>query len=413
VNDINRWYHIVAIKKGTGTVSNDIYEIYINGVKQTLTTSAGTDVMNVGADQAIIVGSAREAGLNTEQFTGKISNLKYYPGTVLTADEAKRLYDMGRLGNVIAQPVHIAAPLQVEKTLRVPIDGTTPGTTGMVRFNTYLGKLQVHNGTNWVSVGSMSATGGTVDNADGYTIHTFTSSGTFTVYYGGDVEYLIVAGGGGGGGNVGGGGGAGGLLTGTYSGLAAGVYTITLGPGGTGGAQGVQGTNGTNSSAIGYTATGGGGGGRGDAGGGNGGSGGGGAGKSGSGRPQGGTGVSGQGNNGGSGTDGAGTYSAGGGGGAGAVGGDGVQNGAPGNGGVGLESSISGTSTYYAGGGGGGSSTSSSISSGGSSIGGIGGRQNPVANATSGTDETGSGGGGGGGSGGSGGDGIVIIRYLS
>jgi hypothetical protein len=96
VNDINRWYHIVAIKKGTGTVSNDIYEIYINGVKQTLTTSAGTVVQNVGADQAIIVGSAREAGLNTEQFIGKISNLKYYPGTTLTATEVKRLYDMGR-----------------------------------------------------------------------------------------------------------------------------------------------------------------------------------------------------------------------------------------------------------------------------------------------------------------------------
>jgi hypothetical protein len=96
VSQTGKWYHVVAIKKGTGAVSNDIYEIYIDGVKQTLTTSAGTGVMNVGTDQAIIVGSAREAGTNTEQFTGKISNVKYYPGTVLTADEVKRLYDMGR-----------------------------------------------------------------------------------------------------------------------------------------------------------------------------------------------------------------------------------------------------------------------------------------------------------------------------
>jgi hypothetical protein len=132
VNQVNKWYHIVCIKKGTGAVSNDIYEIYINGVKQTLTTSAGTDVMNVGADQAIIVGSAAESSTNTEQFTGKISNLKYYPGTVLTADEVKRLYDMGRLGNVIAQPVHIAAPLyapgtivQVEQAVKTDTSSTT------------------------------------------------------------------------------------------------------------------------------------------------------------------------------------------------------------------------------------------------------------------------------------------------
>jgi hypothetical protein len=433
VNDINRWYHIVAIKKGTGTVSNDIYEIYINGVKQTLTTSAGTDVMNVGADQAIIVGSAREAGLNTEQFTGKISNLKYYPGTVLTADEAKRLYDMGRLGNVIAQPVHIAAPLQVEKTLRVPIDGTTPGTTGMVRFNTYLGKLQVHNGNNWVSVGSMSAAGGTVDNADGYTIHTFTSSGTFTVYSGGDVEYLVVAGGGGGGGGHGGAGGAGGLLTGTYYGLAAGVYTITLGPGGTGGAADIQGTNGTNSSAIGYTAYGGGGGGRGYAPGASadgsvGGSGGGGGPYSSGGAAT--TTTPSQGNAGGNGIGDSQNIAGhgGGGGGAGGTGGNALTNGAAsagisGKGGLHISSSISGTSVQYAGGGSGGRwggnqtlDTTGGVGSttGGGGIGGATGAQGMAAG--NGVDGTGGGGGGGsdgGGSGGSGGDGIVIIRYLS
>jgi len=36
-------------------------------------------------------------------------------------------------------------------------------------------------------------------NPGGYTIHTFTSSGTLTVTTGGDVEYLVVGGGGGGG----------------------------------------------------------------------------------------------------------------------------------------------------------------------------------------------------------------------
>jgi hypothetical protein len=46
-------------------------------------------------------------------------------------------------------------------------------------------------------IGSFSATGGTITTAAGKTIHTFTSSGTFTVTSGSsDVEYLVVAGGG-------------------------------------------------------------------------------------------------------------------------------------------------------------------------------------------------------------------------
>jgi hypothetical protein len=120
----NEWYHVVAIKKGTGAVSNNIYEIYLNGTKLALTNGAGTDVMNLSSDQAIIIGGASKVAVNTEQFVGKISNVKYYPGIVLTADEVKRLYDMGRLGNVIAQPVHIAAPLYAPGTI-VQVESST------------------------------------------------------------------------------------------------------------------------------------------------------------------------------------------------------------------------------------------------------------------------------------------------
>ena len=57
-----------------------------------------------------------------------------------------------------------------------------------------------------------SATGGTKTTSGNYTIHTFTSSGSFVVNAGsGEVEYVVVAGGGGGGGNLSGGGGAGGF----------------------------------------------------------------------------------------------------------------------------------------------------------------------------------------------------------
>ena len=97
----DNWYHVVAIKKGTGAVSNNIYGIYLNGTKLSLTNEGGTDVMNVGSSQAIIIGSARSSALNTEQFVGKISNVKYYPGVVLTAEEVAMEYALGRTGKSI------------------------------------------------------------------------------------------------------------------------------------------------------------------------------------------------------------------------------------------------------------------------------------------------------------------------
>tara|TARA_B100000674_G_scaffold33409_1_gene23386 strand:- start:486 stop:1070 length:585 start_codon:yes stop_codon:yes gene_type:complete len=57
---------------------------------------------------------------------GSISNFKLYD-VALTADEVKRLYDMGRLGNVIAKPLYITAPLHapgtVVQVVTKPIEG--------------------------------------------------------------------------------------------------------------------------------------------------------------------------------------------------------------------------------------------------------------------------------------------------
>jgi len=106
----------------------------------------------------------------------------------------------------------------------------------------------------------------------------------------------------------------------------------------------------------------------------------------------------------------------GGGGGAGGVGGNGSGTTygdiIAGNGGPGLQYSISGTATYYAGGGGGGCTRSNaSLATGGTGGGGTAGY---AAAAQSGTANTGGGGGGNGNGtnlGGSGGSGIVILRY--
>jgi hypothetical protein len=212
-----------------------------------------------------------------------------------------------------------------------------------------------------------------------------------------NIDILIVAGGGGGGNS---GGGAGGLIYRSNINITAGRYNITVGRGGR------TKENGENSSfGILYTAIGGGAGvdditkiSK------NGGSGGGGTnyyniygvlvGASG------GLGVNGQGNNGGDGTPS--PNDGGGGGGAGGAGYPSV-NFKGGNGGVGLEYSISGSPIYYAGGGG--------ANEGSGGLGGGGGNNN---NGTiNGIENTGGGGGGANddNNGGNGGSGIVIIKY--
>ncbi|KKW09488.1 MAG: hypothetical protein UY44_C0001G0053 [Candidatus Kaiserbacteria bacterium GW2011_GWA2_49_19] len=266
-------------------------------------------------------------------------------------------------------------------------------------------------------VGTSFATGGTITTSGGYTIHTFTSSGTFTVTGPVNVEYLAVAGGGGGGnaqnnsGTPGGGGGAGGLIY-NSSYLATGSNAVTVGDGGAGASTAsLNGTSGNNSVFAGSTAIGGGGGGGSSSGVGN--TGGSGGGSSGTGTGAAGT-VN-QGNDGGTSTS-----RASGGGGAGAIGNGGDAN-TTGSGGVGLSYSISGTATYYAAGGGAGGSTSgfSNPGSGGNGGGGTGASSADANGGVAGTANTGGGGGGGAAragsasAGGNGGSGVVIIRYLT
>ena len=238
------------------------------------------------------------------------------------------------------------------------------------------------------------------------------------------IEYLVVAGGGGGGGiTVGGGGGAGGMLTGAQNLSASSLITLSLsiGQGGTGVlTNGTDATNGSNSTlsfsgSSSYTAIGGGAGGNYNGGvqpaasrgtGNSGGSGGGG----GDTNKSGGAPTSGQGFGGG--TSGP-TWNGAGGGGAGAAGGNGVS-GLGGAGGNGLQSSITGTSTYYAGGGGG--CSDSQGGSAGLGGGGLGGGNSPARNSSAGAANTGGGGGGtrdnpSGGPGSNGGSGVVIIAY--
>lgn len=81
------------------------------------------------------------------------------------------------------------------------------------------------------------ATGGTITQDSGRTIHTFTADGTFTLLVSvGTIEVMAIGGGGGGGGVSGGGGGAGNMVV-VESALAVGSYTVTVGQGGIGGSD--------------------------------------------------------------------------------------------------------------------------------------------------------------------------------
>ena len=287
--------------------------------------------------------------------------------------------------------------------------------------------------------GYVTATGGTITTSGDFKIHTFNSTGTFTVTNAGNaagsttVDYLIIAGGGGGakqsstpqGGA--GGGGAGGMrfsfpnpATGGTS-VSAQAYPVTVGAGGAGG-TGIA-PNGSPSVWNSITSTAGGGGAGGQVGPDNSGSSGG---ADGGGAYQSGAGGAGntppvsppQGNNGGSGSP-----SGFGGGGGGGHGGVGASNSctAPGSaGGAGTALTITGSPVTYAGGGGGGAygGGCGGTATGGGGAGGKG-CGSPCASraGTDGTANTGGGGGGtgpgygGGSAGGTGGSGVVVIRY--
>jgi hypothetical protein len=303
--------------------------------------------------------------------------------------------------------------------LRLPV-GTTaqrPASpvAGDVRFNTTEGVMEIYSGTAWSLVGKFQAEGGSVSNAGGFKIHTFTSPGTFSVTSGSTSgEILVVAGGGSGGSGTAGGGGAGGAIYNASYPLASGDKGVTIGAGGPFRPGGVrQGIPGNPSVFGSVTATAGGRGG-------NtgpgimqpaqpGGSGGGAAGYPGSpqGYQPGSAGIPGQGNPGGN------TRNQGGGGGGGATG-SGSTGGGPGPsgpGGAGIALSISGSAQTYAGGGAGCFPGTGSGGAGG------GGNGNPSGGPQNNATYYGGGGGGswdyGNSGGGAGYQGIVIIRYAN
>jgi hypothetical protein len=147
-----------------------------------------------------------------------------------------------------------------------------------IRRNSISGPVLRQGGNVFIDIPTyLEATGGLVEDENGYRIHVFTTSGEFNVTYipenSSNLEIILVGGGGGGGsavspGDFAGGGGAGGFLTANVINVSPGPYSIIIGAGGyrgnvynvnPGGRRG-PGGNGSNTTAFGYTAWGGGGG---------------------------------------------------------------------------------------------------------------------------------------------------------
>ena len=301
---------------------------------------------------------------------------------------------------------------------------------GNKRVNTTTNAEEVYVNGTWQKadlIGEISASGGTATTRDGYTYHTFTSTGNLVVSSGTVIaDVLIVAGGGGGsngdnGNDAGAGGGGGGVYLAERIALSAGTYTATVGAGGAGvsGTFRVAGNPGSNSSFTGLTtAIGGGRGGQCNTNGGDGGSGGG-AGGGGGGPFSGGSRTTNQGFVGG-GNHGTPAYTGAGGGGAGGSGGWAGGGRVGGDGGPGA---WAWGSSYGGGGGGGGGiggtgfyATQQGGAGGGAGAGDGGAPEltNVAGEGRNALANTGSGGGGGGSKssvGGAGGSGIVIVRY--
>ena len=333
--------------------------------------------------------------------TGRVFQVK--------ANNSTALMTITETGNVGIGTTSPSVSLDIgSKTdaIKIPI-GTTaqrPASpaNGMVRYNTTESEYEVYKDNAWFILDS--------------------SNYTYTA------DFLVIAGGGGGSGaSLAGGGGAGGYRTsaGTSGGGASAesaltfvggtTYTITVGAGGSGGANG---SNGGDSSISGsglttITSIGGGSGSNNGTAGASGGSGGG------SGRDSvntGGAGTAGQGFAGGNGGGSSNASAASGGGGAGAVGASASFPWLGGDGGVGVASTITGTSVYRAGGGGGAAYASLGRDGGtGGNGGGGNGSGNSATSATAGTANTGGGGGGGmsNSSGKAGGSGVVILRVAT
>ena len=89
------WHHVVVTYDGGSSTTSK--SVYIDGVKQTLTQSAGTTALNLNANDEFLLGS-QQGG--SKPLNGSISNFKMW-NVALTADDVAAEYALGRTGKAL------------------------------------------------------------------------------------------------------------------------------------------------------------------------------------------------------------------------------------------------------------------------------------------------------------------------
>jgi hypothetical protein len=88
------WFHVVYTYNGGAQGSaSTAHTVYVNGVKKAISGGTGSGTLNLPENSRVALGSHPWGGSN--YLDGSISNFKLYD-KILTAQEVKTLYDMGR-----------------------------------------------------------------------------------------------------------------------------------------------------------------------------------------------------------------------------------------------------------------------------------------------------------------------------
>jgi hypothetical protein len=88
------WFHVVYTYNGGAQGSaSTAHTVYVNGVKKSISGGTGSGTLNLPENSRVSLGSLPFGGSN--YLDGSISNFKLYD-KILTAEEVKTLYDMGR-----------------------------------------------------------------------------------------------------------------------------------------------------------------------------------------------------------------------------------------------------------------------------------------------------------------------------
>jgi len=228
VPTLGQWYHISVVYSGGG-VNVDNVSIYLDGKDIKLFNDGDeSSAVNLSANANFRIG----ASISNDNYAhGSIANFRLF-NRALTGEEIWQLYAYQK------EYFNVSPDVVTFKSGRLGIGTLEPKATLDIR-----GEVLI-NGYQLTSMYPGFASGGDdVYDIDGYRIHVFTNSGTFTVPRNDiSADVLVVGGGGGGGQDNAGGGGAGGLIFKPMhrfggrgvSGTPDGFYIITIGSGGAG-----------------------------------------------------------------------------------------------------------------------------------------------------------------------------------